>query len=122
MIKSPNNPPSSQIKCSICRANIKYRHEMYQVKYNLGVICKDCQKRFPEEDIEMITNIFLIYGGYFGQLKDQAQSISDLISDFTDDLLLGKNFQELNIKLWHKVLLNGFTPKEFIDRLTEFLD
>lgn len=122
MIKSPNNPTSSQIKCSICRVNIKHRHEMCQVKYNLGVICKNCQKRFPKEDIEMITNIFLVYGGYFGQYKDQKQPISNLINEFAGALISGEDFMELNIKLWHKVLLHGFTPKEFIDDLTEFVD
>ena len=123
MINAPNFAVSSGIKCSICRADIKERHKMYQTSLKLGVICRSCRKLFPEEDIEMIVNIFFAYGGYFGKYDKSEFSIDDVIVEFAEQLSLDNSkFHSQNVKMWHKVLIHGITPKEFLEELSLFVE
>ena len=123
MINAPNFTISSGIKCSICRADIKERHKMYQTSLKLGVICRSCRKRFPEEDIEMIVNIFFAFGGYFGKFDKSEFSIDDVIVEFAEQLEAKEiNLHSANVKMWHKVLTHGITPKEFLEELSVYVE
>ena len=123
MINCPDIASSSKIRCAICRTDIKDRHHMYQTSLSLGLVCKECRKRFSREDIEMITNLFLAYGGYFGQKERDKLSIDDLIIKFAHRINIGKEtLTSTNIKMWHEVLRHGITPKEFLRALKEYID
>ena len=96
---------------------------MYQTSLKLGVICRSCRKLFPEEDIEMIVNIFFAYGGYFGKYDKSEFSIDDVIVEFAEQLSLDNSkFHSQNVKMWHKVLIHGITPKEFLEELSLFVE
>ena len=123
MINTPKSKISSQIKCSICRADIKNLRAMYQSRLKMGVICKACQERFSEDDIEMIVNLFFAYGGYFGQFEKSEFSMDDTIGEIAEELDIGKStFHEQNMKMMHKILTHGITPKEFLEELSIFVD
>jgi hypothetical protein len=123
MINAPKPKVSSKLKCSICRADIKDRNKVYQSSLNLGVICNICRQRFTDDDIEMIINIFFAFGEYFGARDRSKLSIEDIILEFAIDLNDGKaNFHSQNVKMWHKVLIHGITPKEFIEELSLYVD
>jgi hypothetical protein len=123
MINTPNSKVSKQIKCSICRVDIKDRNTMYQSSLKLGVICKSCRDRFSKDDIEMIVNLFFAFGGYFGQFDKSDFSIDDLIVDFARQLDAGNStFHLQNVKMWHKILTHGIAPKEFLKELSMFVD
>jgi len=123
MINAPNFTVSSGIKCSICRTDIKERHKMYQTRLKLGVICRSCRKRFSDEDIEMIVNIFFAFGGYFGKYDKSEFSIDDIIVEFAEQLSLGNaNLHSQNIRMWHKVLTHGITPEEFLEELSVYVE
>ena len=123
MINAPNFAVSSGIKCSICRADIKERHKMYQTSLKLGVICRSCRKLFSEEDIEMIVNIFFAYGGYFGKYDKSEFSIDEVVVEFAEQLSLGStDLHAQNIKMWHKVLTHGITPQAFLEELSLYVE
>ncbi len=123
MIKTPDSKISNQIKCSICRVDIKDRHVMYQSSLKMGVICKSCRNKFTKEDIEMIVNMFFAFGGYFGQFDKSTFSIDDTILEFAEQLGTEKStFHLQNVKMWHKILTHGFTPNEFLNKLSNFVD
>ena len=123
MINCPDTEVSTKIKCAICRAEVKDRHQMYQTSLSLGIVCRECRKRFSKEDIEMIANMFLAYGGYFGQFKRDDLSIDNLIIKFAHRIDLGKEtLTSTNIKMWHEVLTHGITPKEFLKTLKDYID
>ena len=123
MINSPNFTVSNGIKCSICRADIKERHKMYQTGLRLGVICRSCRTRFSEEDIEMIVNIFFSFGGYFGKFDRSDFSIDEAIVEFAEQLSVGNTtLHSQNIKMWHKVLTHGITPQEFLKKLSVYIE
>jgi len=119
----PNITISSGIKCSICRADIKERHKMYQTRLKLGVICRMCRCRFSDEDIEMIMNLFFAFGGYFGKFDKSEFSIEDVIVEFAEQLNAGNTtLHSQNIKMWHRVLTYGITPEEFLRELGECVE
>ena len=123
MINAPNFAISSGIKCSICRADIKERHKMYQTSLKLGVICMSCRKRFSDEDIEMIVNIFFAFGGYFSKFDKSKFSIDDIIVEFADQLENREiNLHSANVKMWHRVLTHGVTPEEFLEELSLYVE
>ncbi len=123
MIKAPKPKVSSQLKCSICRADIKDRDKVYQSSLKLGIICNLCRRRFSDEDIEMIINIFFAFGEYFGARDQSKFSFDNTIREFANNLDKGKtNFHSQNVKMWHKVLTHGITPKEFLNKLSLFIE
>jgi len=123
MINAPKPKISSKLKCSICRADIKDRHNAYQSSLNLGIICGQCKQRFSNEDIEMMMNLFFAFGEHFGARDKSKLSVKDLIHEFAIDLNEGKaNFQSQNVKLWHKVLTYGITPREFLEELSLYVE
>ena len=123
MINTPDPKISNQIKCSICRADIKDRHTLYQSSLKLGIICNSCRERFSKDDIEMIINMFFAFGGYFGQFDRSKFSIDNIIVEFAEQLDAGKStFHLQNVKMWHKILTYGIAPKEFLKELSTYAD
>jgi hypothetical protein len=114
---------SSKLKCSICRTDIKDYQKVYQSSLKLGIICDICRQRFSDEEIEMIVNIFFAFGEYFGARDSSKFSVKDIVIEFAIDLNEGKaDFHSQNIKMWHKVLTHGITPKEFIEELSVYTE
>ena len=123
MINTPTPKVSSKLKCSICRADIKDRNKLYQSSLKLGIICTMCKQRFTDEEIEMIMDMFFAFGEYFGARDRSEFSIKDIIVEFAIDLNEGKaNFHTQNIKMWHKVLTHGLTPREFLEELSLYVE
>ena len=123
MINSPNHEISSKLKCSICRADIKNRHNVYQTSLKFGIICGLCKHRFSNEDIEMIINMFFAFGEYFGARDKSEFSIKDVILEFAVDINEGKvDFDSQNVRMWHKVLTYGITPREFLAELSLYVE
>ncbi len=123
MINGFRGKVSTKLKCSICRADIKDRHKVYQSSLKLGIICNTCKRRFSEEDVEMIINIFLAFGGFFGEHDKSKFFLKDIILEFAIELDDRKtNFHSQNVKMWHKVLSYGITPKEFLEELSLYVE
>ncbi|KKK61356.1 hypothetical protein LCGC14_3015140 [marine sediment metagenome] len=120
MMVSNDKKISSPITCSICRAEIVDRSQLYQVGTNLSVVCTTCHRTFSEEDLHMMVNLFLLYGGYFGMLGSESFSslefVGDLVEelDATDDQI---NIEYLNTKMLHNALLHGLTPEQYVNEL-----
>jgi len=123
MINTPKPKVSEKLKCSICRTDIKDRHKIYQSSLNFGIICDICKQRFSEEDVGMIIEMFSAFGEYFGARERYKFSVKDIITEFAIDLDREKaNFHSQNIRMWHKVLTHGITPKEFLEELSVYVE
>jgi hypothetical protein len=122
-MNAPNITITNEIKCSICRADIKDHHKVYQSSLKLGIICNLCKQRFSDEDIENIINLFFAFGEFFGARDRSNFSIEDIILEFAKNLDEGKtNFHSQNVRMWHKVLIHGITPEEFLKELSLFVE
>ena len=107
------------VKCGICHMEIVDRAQIYQAGLNLGVVCSKCYKKFSVNDLEMMANMFIAYGGYFGMLREAKFSFLRILEKILEEFHEGDaiNSEQLNIKLMHKALLHGISPEKYVDRL-----
>jgi len=115
---------SGNIKCVICRQVVKERAIICRSGVNYKIICGDCHKRFSKEDIELMTNMFVAFGGYFGKYKDSKFSVYKILKDLTAEIEINKekiNLKKLDVRTLHKALTRGITPQELIQGLKLFL-
>ena len=121
---SSSNKNKSAVRCGICRVEIRDRAQIYQAGVNFGIVCIRCYKQFSSEDIELMANMFIAYGGYFAKLKDSKISTRNILEKLTKEL--GKqgdnfNYEQVNIQVFHKALLHGIAPKHYTHELELFL-
>jgi hypothetical protein len=109
-------------ECGICHSEIISSASIYQEGFNFGVVCKHCYENNSPEDIELMANMFLAYGGYFGKLKNPDFSLYKLLKQIVTKVENKENVEELHIKYMHNALLNGVTPKQFIQGLRILLE
>ena len=121
MISNSKRKENSALKCVICRSVILDLTKIVQSRLNFSLICGKCIEKFPEDDLELMSNMFIAYGGYYGQISTFKFSLDNLIYAFIKD---GErlDFKELNIKLLHKALLYGVSPKQFTAILAKKLN
>jgi hypothetical protein len=113
------------VRCGICRNDIKRGASIYQEGLTFGIVCEQCYKSNSQEDLELMANLFLAYGGYFGKLKSNKFSVYKTIRKLMANFQPGKDLDtliELNIKMMHQALLYGITPQELIQGLKILLE
>ena len=129
-INSINTEPTPHIthemvKCGICRNEIRRGASIYQEGLTFGVVCESCYKNNSQQDLELMANLFLAYGGYFGKLKQNKFSVYKTIKKLMAKFQPGKDLDtliELNNKMMHQALLYGVTPQELIHGLKILLN
>ncbi|MEJ2280273.1 MAG: hypothetical protein P8Y70_21375 [Candidatus Lokiarchaeota archaeon] len=112
---STSNESSSTKYCIICRNSIEDVNNAYQTSINLSLVCEECQHVFSPSDLELLAGIFIAFGGYFGSLKQKNTSIEDIINSAV--IKNKAKIEEINIIVLHQMLLHGFTPQEYIEKL-----
>lgn len=113
------------IICSICRHEIKERATLCQIGVNYGIACIDCYRKFSTEDLELMANLFMAFGGYFGQFQRSEFSILPILKAIYTDLFPiyeEKGIEELNIRMLHRALLHGISPEEYIENLEQVFE
>ena len=105
------------VRCGICRYNIEKGATIYQEGVNFGVVCEECYRNNSPEDLELMANLFLAYGGYFGMIKDSEYSLYKVLMSLTSGNNGNESILELNIKMLHQALLHGVGPHQFIQGL-----
>ena len=106
------------IKCGICNRKIEHEATIFQEGLSFGVICSECYANNSEEDIELMSNMFLAFGGYLRMLKDPDYSIYEMLKDLIGKIHDNKttvSSVEMKIRLFHTALLHGITPREFAE-------
>jgi len=105
------------IKCGICRTELQRGASIYQEGLSFGIVCEKCYKNNSSDDLELMANLFLAYGGYFGMKKRSEFSLYKEIKKLTAKIQPGKtpdSLISLNIKMLHRAVLYGVTPQEVI--------
>lgn len=107
------------VKCSICNQEIMGKHRFIELALNYGVICPECDNNFNKDEIELISNIFTAYGGYFGSLKgisgnSEINLIINRLSDLYKEGEQKINNNAIDIKILHQALLHGISPSQII--------
>ena len=105
------------VQCKICQDDTKFQSKIVKLGNNYGIICGECSKMFSLEDIDLMFNMFTAFGGYFGMLKDTVSSTYKIITKLIKEYdLQGKVLKaiEIDVKVLHKALLYGITPRQLI--------
>jgi hypothetical protein len=113
------------VKCGICRSEILDRAQIYQAGIHLGVICVHCYKRFSSDDIELMANLFVAYGGYFGMLRSSLFTPIKILRKLITEAQAQNHqvsLEQINVRLLHKALLHGLSPEQYIHSLEKLLD
>ena len=109
----------SFVNCCICKQNISDKHRFVELAMNYGVICQECDKKFNDDEIEFISNIFNAFGGYFGARKgisETKQILKKLLNLHKEDEKI-IDINALDIKLLHQALLHGISPRQIVQKL-----
>ena len=125
MMVSNDSKINSTIRCSICRTEIVDRSRLYQESKDLRVICGDCREKFTDEDLQVIPDLFVIYGGYFGMLKCESYSETDFVGVLVEELDAMEDIvdvEQVNRKMLHNALLHGLTPEQYTKKLRVFIE
>ena len=106
------------LSCGICHRKIEQEAAIFQEGLHFGVVCSECYVNNSEEDIELMSNMFLAFGGYFGMLRDPDYSIYEMLKEIVNKIHENKKTTssvEMKIRLLHIALLHGITPREFAE-------
>ncbi len=102
--------------CGICHKKIKQGNAFYSEEFHFKVICTHCYSINSDEDINLIANMFLAFGGYFGMLRDPFFPVNEMVKSLLNEIQTHKGIiplENLKMKLLHLALLHGATPEEF---------
>jgi len=107
--------------CAVCHTRIDSL-DLHFISRDLSIVCVKCHDKFSSEDLNLIIKIFKDFGGYFGQDKEKAVPVKNLIKQFLSEMKGKCNINELNLQLLHKSLLYGISPQEHLRYLRIILD
>ena len=121
MIKLCDQMISERIICAICHADINESSQIFQSTLNYGLICRECMEKFSEEEIAIVLNLFILYGGYFGKHNRTHFSVIKRFLEIIENEGEEFDLERINMKLLHEALTHGITPREFNKSLKAFL-
>ncbi len=110
------------IKCGICRKEFKKGASIYQKGLSFGVVCEECYNNNSPDDLELMANLFMAFGGYFGMRSDSEYSLYKVLKTLTSGDNGNGSILELNINLLHQALLHGVCPHQFRQGLKLLID
>lgn len=108
-------------KCGICRISIS-DNSIYQSNPSLPIICGNCNENFTDDEIFLMTSLFAIYGGYFGQKMSTEFSFIDSLKTTYKEKFDTQDFEEINAQVYHNALLHGISLEECSSKLNTFLN
>lgn len=108
---------NGEARCVICvgtSVNIK------KVGSNFVVVCVECFERFTMIELELMHNLFIAFGGYFGKCGSSKEEsylkLEEIAKEYSK---LGKNVAEIvnDLETTYQALLHGITPVQLVQGL-----
>ncbi|MBD3214921.1 MAG: hypothetical protein GF311_20075 [Candidatus Lokiarchaeota archaeon] len=104
--------------CGICNNKIDNPMNTYTSKFIPIPACEECSRKYSDEDLEIMLNMFLAYGGYFGQFHQKHFSLKKSLDNMRQITRAGvERAEEMNILLLHTALLHGIPPHQYFSEL-----
>lgn len=106
------------INCVICHKDAKQNPKIVKLGTDFGVICEQCATSFSKDEIELMHNMFIVFGGYFGKLETSQTSQYKILKEFVEDTqgVIQSNLA-IDVKLQHRAFLHGISPRQFVQGL-----
>jgi hypothetical protein len=105
------------VKCKLCKAEVKKKSQIVKLGTNYGVVCNDCAEEFSPNDRELIYNMLVAFGGYYGKLRTPSTNNYKVIKALAEEYQIanGKiNIASLDVRILHKAFLYGISPSQVI--------
>lgn len=87
---------------------------------NFAVVCKNCLDNFSRKDLELMHNMFLAFGGYFGKhassRENSYRELEAIAKEYAQEGF-GVEKIESDVKNLHRAFLHGITPIQLIQGL-----
>ena len=103
------------VPCELCHNDAKGKPVIKRLGPKLGIICNTCREQFSDQEIDLMINMFIAFGGYFNQFnsskKIQKTIINDMMREY-DQKEQGRGKAEYHVRALHRALLHGiFLPQ-----------
>ncbi len=108
------------VKCRLCQADVKKASKIVRLGTGFGVICEDCYEEFNSNERELIYNMCIAFGGYFGKLRDEKTNNYQVIKSLAEQYNVsyqGTNLTSLDIRILHRAFLYGISPSQIVQGL-----
>lgn len=108
------------VKCKLCHSDVKRTSQIVKLGTNYAVICSDCAEEFSPSDRELIYNMCLAFGGYFGKMRTSKTNNYKIIKSLLEEYRITKkegNIASLDVRILHKAFLYGISPHQIIQGL-----
>jgi hypothetical protein len=108
------------VKCKLCQSDVKKTSQIVKLGPNYAVICRDCAEEFSPSDRELIYNMCLAFGGYFGKLRTSKTNNYKIIKSLSEEYRITKkegNIASLDVRILHKAFLYGISPSQIVQGL-----
>jgi len=102
----------------MCHSEINDLKSSYQTKYTKSIACESCVKKYGKKDVEILADLFLMYGGYEEKLKNNGESFDAVLDSLVNKLskTTGDIDQIFTMTL-HHFLLHGVDQKKLKEKI-----
>lgn len=108
------------VKCKLCKSDVKRTSHIVKLGPNYAVICRDCAEEFSSSDRDLIYNMCVAFGGYFGKLRTSKTNNYKIIKSLLEEYRITKkkgNIASLDVRILHKAFLYGISPSQIMQGL-----
>ncbi len=114
----------SSVKCAICKSRGNSEFKIKRLGRNFGVVCGDCLEEFSDEDLELMHNMFIAFGGHFGKLggskEENYKKIEEIARSYEKEGKEAANIEN-DIGTMHRAFLCGISPVQLVQGLRMLL-
>ena len=113
------------VKCKLCQTDVKKTSQIVKLGTNYGVICSDCAEEFSPKDRELIYNMCIAFGGYYGKLRTPTTNNYKVIKSLAEQYQIARgeiNVASLDVRVLHKAFLYGISPSQIVQGLSILRD
>ena len=109
-------------QCAIC-AGVSVK--ILKLGSNFAVVCKRCLNSFSRKDLELMHNMFIAFGGYFGKYapskEESYQELKKIAEEYAQS---GKDVIKIesDVKNLHRAFTHGIAPVQLVQGLRVLSD
>ena len=125
-LKEYSHIRGKKITCNICHKSCSNNPYFLQLEVLEDVIfpfvlCSNCKHTFTEEEVKLMMNLFMLYGGFFGKDKLKPFSIVKILQELTSIKKNDTTLFQINTRLLHQALLHGISPNDYTEKLQQLV-
>ena len=109
-------------KCAICDGTSV---KIVRLGHAFAVVCKYCLDTFSRKELELMHNMFLAFGGFFGKntnsKEETYQELKKIAAEYAQS---GKDITKIenDVKNLHRAFIHGITPMQLVQGLRVLSD